>query len=96
MRQIKRRIEMRKRKEAKKKMKSLIDLMIDGMPDVCDSCKAEYNTDDKQEAGKWHVEILEEERRVSLLCPPCHERITTTLQDLEEAVEETKEMAYGC
>ena len=38
MRQIKRRIEKQKKKEAKKQMKSVIDLMLNGIPDKCTIC----------------------------------------------------------
>lgn len=71
MRQIKRRIQKQKKKEAKKQMKSVIDLMLNGIPDKCTACGAKYDKKDKQHAQTFKVEVTESLKQVLLYCPDC-------------------------
>ena len=80
MRQIKRRIEKQKKKEAKKQMKSVIDLMLNGIPDKCTTCGTKYDKQDKQHAQTFKVEVTESLKQVLLYCPDCQK----------------KEPTYGC
>ena len=44
-------------------------------PDACSTCSAPFDKNSRDMAMTWRVITNEEEKRVTLICPDCHQKI---------------------
>ena len=68
-RQMKRKKELRQRKEAKKAAKQ-IEGQISSMPKICGACGADFDNTNKEMLNQWRIAVWDD-GRVELTCPDC-------------------------
>ena len=68
-RQMKRKKELRQRKEAKKAAKQMED-QISSMPKICGTCGADFDNTSKEMLNQWRIAVWDD-GRVELTCPDC-------------------------
>tara|TARA_R110002020_G_scaffold343736_1_gene558096 strand:+ start:216 stop:491 length:276 start_codon:yes stop_codon:yes gene_type:complete len=49
-------------------------------PDACSTCSAPFDKNSREMAMTWRVVTNEEEKRVTLICPDCHQKIDEGIQ----------------
>ena len=50
------------------------------LPDNCSICNADFDKSNREMAMTWRVVTNEEEKRVTLICPDCHQKIDEGIQ----------------
>jgi uncharacterized protein with PIN domain len=45
------------------------------LPDNCSICNADFDKSNREMAMTWRVVTNEEKKRVTLICPDCHQKI---------------------
>ena len=50
------------------------------LPDNCSICNADFDKSNREMAMTWRVVTNEQEERVTLICPDCHQKIDEGMQ----------------
>ena len=82
-----RRLRRNSEKQAKKDMAQKVS-MFDQLPDACDACTEPFDKKDKEMVMTWNVVVKEEEKKVSLYCPPCWDKANEILEDFKKRLQE--------
>lgn len=67
------------KKEAQEKLVRSVS-MFGLRPDACSTCSAPFDKNSREMAMTWRVVTNEEEKRVTLICPDCHQKIDEGIQ----------------
>ena len=68
-RQLKRKKQLEKRKQAKRKAKN-VENQINSMPSKCAVCDSDFNTTDRDMLNQWRIAVWDD-GRIELTCPSC-------------------------
>ena len=49
-------------------------------PDNCSICNADFDKNSKEMAMTWRVVVSEEQKRVTLICPDCQQKVEEGMQ----------------
>ena len=67
------------KKDAQEKLVRSVS-MFGLRPDACSTCSAPFDKNSREMAMTWRVVTNEEEKRVTLICPDCHQKIDEGIQ----------------
>ena len=67
------------KKDAQEKLVRSVS-MFGLRPDACSTCSAPFDKNSREMAMTWRVVTNEEEKRVTLICPDCHQKIDEGMQ----------------
>ena len=67
------------KKDAQEKLVRSVS-MFGLRPDACSTCSAPFDKNSREMAMTWRVVTNEEEKRVTLICPDCHQKIAEGIQ----------------
>jgi len=67
------------KKDAQEKLVRSVS-MFGLRPDACSTCSAPFDKNSREMALTWRVVTNEEEKRVTLICPDCHQKIDEGIQ----------------
>ena len=67
------------KKDAQEKLVRSVS-MFGLRPDACSTCSARFDKNSREMAMTWRVVTNEEEKRVTLICPDCHQKIDEGIQ----------------
>ena len=67
------------KKDAQEKLVRSVS-MFGLRPDACSTCSAPFDKNSREMAMTWRVVTNEEEKRVTLICPDCQEKIDEGMQ----------------
>jgi len=71
-RSIKRKLDLRIRKEAQKSLRKQEQLLT-ALPASCLKCGCEFNKNEQSNLDSWTVSVQYEQNEVELICPTCNE-----------------------
>ena len=73
----------KKQLDAKKKAEDKLARqagMFSLRPDSCSICNADFDKNSKEMAMTWRVVVSEEQKRVTLICPDCQQKVEEGMQ----------------
>ncbi len=76
---VNRKKDLKAKKQAQDKLVQTVS-MFGRRPDNCSICSAPFDKNSREMAMTWRVVTNEEEKRVTLICPDCHQKIDEGIQ----------------
>lgn len=67
------------KKDAQEKLVRSVS-MFGLRPDACSTCSAPFDKNSREMAMTWRVITNDQEKRVTLICPDCHQKIDEGIQ----------------
>tara|TARA_R100001129_G_scaffold163200_1_gene128692 strand:+ start:98 stop:367 length:270 start_codon:yes stop_codon:yes gene_type:complete len=80
---LKRKLQRKKEKHAKKDMKSKMGL-FNKLPDQCTACDKPFDKTNKEQVQSWFVTVRREQGVVNLYCPDCWGKAKKVIEEFEK------------
>jgi len=79
------------KKAIKKAKKTQTDMqakmtLFGHLPENCMVCNAPFDKTDRDMVMSWNVVVREEEQKVNLYCPPCWQRATDLIEEMQRGL----------
>ena len=71
--------QVKAKKDAQENLNQQVS-MFGLLPDNCSICNIDFDKNSREMAMTWRVVTNEEEKRVTLICPDCHQKIDEGIQ----------------
>ena len=86
MSSIKRTMERKRKKKAKKDLKEKVAL-FGKLGDECMTCEKPFDKKDREQVESWNVVVRKDINEVRLYCPECWEKALAIVKDFREHLE---------
>jgi hypothetical protein len=58
------------------------------LPENCMICQTPFDKKDRDMVMSWNVVVREEQQKVNLYCPPCWQKATNLIEEMQEGLKD--------